>query len=268
MFRGMRVAPIVALMAALLFTVACGSTRIADGHQQFKGLSARARLFGDWPRVILWAWQRPTDLSFIDPQRVGVSYLVKTIRLEAEAVLVQPNLNSLRVPAGTKVMACARIETDRGSPPSLSPQQAREAASQLASLAKFPDAKAVQIDFDATASQRAFYRDLLTELRCRLPRPFPLSVTALGSWCLGDDWISNLPIDEAVPMLFRMGPDRASILLRLEAGDDFEEPLCRQSAGISTDELVPWLPAGRRLYIFNPNAWSKATFDKVVNIKE
>jgi hypothetical protein len=264
----MRVAAVAILLAGLLFTLACRSTRIGDGHQQFKGLSATARVFGDWPRVILWAWQRPTDLSFIDPQRVGVSFLVRTIRLKGERVLVQPNLNGLRVPVGTKLMACARIETDRGSLPSLSPQQAREAAIQLASLAKFPDAKAVQIDFDATASQRDFYRHLLTELRHRLPQPLPLSITALGSWCLGDDWISNLPIDEAVPMLFRMGPDRASILVRLEAGDDFEEPLCRQSAGISTDELVLRLPARRRLYIFNPNAWSKATFDKVVNIKE
>jgi hypothetical protein len=64
-----------------------------------------------------------------------------------------------------------------------------------------------------------------------------------------------------------MGPDRASILLRLEEGEDFEEPLCRQSVGISTDELVPQLPAGRRLYIFNPNTWTKATFNKVVIIK-
>jgi hypothetical protein len=165
-------------------------------------------------------------------------------------------------------MACARIETDPGSPPSLSAQQAREAAIGLAPLADFPGAKAVQIDFDATASQRDFYRNLLNELRHRLPRSFPLSITALGSWCMGDDWISHFPIDEAVPMLFRMGPDRASILLRLEAGDDFEEPLCRQSSGISTDELVPRLPPGRRLYIFNPRAWTKATWDKVVIIKE
>ena len=217
--------------------------------------------------MILWAWQRPEDLSFINPQRVGVSYLVKTIQLTGQNVFVQPNLNGLKVPAGTWVMACARIETDAGSPPSLSPQQARETASALASLAQFPDAKAVQIDFDATASQRDFYRNLLMELRRRLPRQYPLSITALGSWCVGDDWIAHLPIDEAVPMLFRMGPDRASILLRLEEGEDFEEPLCRQSVGISTDELVPQLPAGRRLYIFNPNTWTKATFNKVVIIK-
>jgi hypothetical protein len=218
--------------------------------------------------VTLWAWQRPEDLSFIDPQRVGVAYLVKTIQLKGEDVFVQPNLNGLKVPAGTKVMACARIETDPGAPPSLSPREARETASQLASLAEFPDAKAVQIDFDATASQRDFYRHLLVELRRRLPKSFPLSITALGSWCAGDDWISQLPVEEAVPMLFRMGPDRNSMLLLLRDGDDFRDPLCRQSVGISTDEPLPRLPAGRRLYIFNSHGWTKAAFDNIVTNKE
>ena len=69
-------------------------------------------------------------------------------------------------------------------------------------------------------------------------------------------------------MLFRMGPDRASILLRLDAGEDFEEPLCRQSAGISSDESVPPLPSDRRLYIFTPRPWTQTTFDNVVIIKK
>jgi hypothetical protein len=252
----MKVLPFATLTAGLLFAVACGSSRIASGNQRAAGA-----LFDGWPPVIVWAWQRPEDLSFINPRQVGVSRLVETILLKGEAVIVVPNLNGLRVPVGAKLMACARIESSPGFSATLSPSQAREAAKQLASLARSPGAKAVQIDFDATDSQRDFYRTLLIELRQRLPRSFPISITALGSWCVGDDWISHLPVDEAVPMLFRMGPDRASILRRLEDGDDFQEPLCRQSAGISTDEVVPRLPAGRRLYIFNPRAWTKATLD-------
>lgn len=261
MFLRMKVLPFATLIAGLLFAGACGSTRIAARNQR-----AAAPLFDGWPPVVLWAWQRPENLSFVNPQQVGVSRLVETILLKGEAVIVVPNLNGLRIPAGTKVMACARIESDPASSATLLPSQAREAAKQLASLAQSPDAKAVQIDFDATDSQRDFYRLLLTELRRRLPRPFPISITALGSWCIGDDWISRLPVDEAVPMLFRMGPDRASILTRLEDGDDLPEPLCRQSAGISTDEAAPRLPVGRRLYIFNPNAWTKATFDRIAII--
>jgi hypothetical protein len=254
----MRIGFIVVGIAGLLFAFACGSSRIAGRTHHAESESNGA--FARWPPLILWAWQQPEDLSFIDPRRVGVSYLVETIHLGGGTVAVQPNSNGLKIPCGARLMACARIDTATAGPPALSPLQFEETVSQLASLAKFPDAKAVQVDFDATVSQRGFYRKVLIELRRRLPPHMPLSITALASWCQGDDWIARLPVTEAVPMLFRMGADRASILLRLRAGDDFEEPLCRESAGISADELVPRLPAGRRLYIFNPSTWTQESF--------
>ena len=34
------------------------------------------------PQLILWAWERPTDLRFIDAKRVGVAFLAKSILLE------------------------------------------------------------------------------------------------------------------------------------------------------------------------------------------
>ena len=91
----------------------------------------------------------------------------------------------------------------------------------------------------------------------------PLSITALGSWCIGDDWLSGLPIAEAVPMLFRMGPDRSAVTQWLARGEDLREPLCRGSVGVSTDE--PWpapLPA-RHVYVFHPRAWNQESFAAV-----
>jgi len=60
-----------------------------------------------------------------------------------------------------------------------------------------------------------------------------------------------------------MGPDRRPILLHLEAGGDFSEPACRHSLGISTDESVPLLPAGRRLWVFHPRPWSPAALQEL-----
>ena len=60
----------------------------------------------------------------------------------------------------------------------------------------------------------------------------------------------GLPVAEAVPMLFRMGPDHYS------AGGDFSGDLCRSSVGVSTDELPSRIPSGRRVYVFDPCAWS------------
>jgi Protein of unknown function (DUF3142) len=258
----MKTFAIAALVACLLLMNAC--SRKPNTSETPLGRVEATRNQAAWPRVVLWAWERPEDLRFIDPRRVGVSYLVKTIHIERNGITEHPNLKGLRVPAGTWIMACARIEGTGNFASADSSKEVDQVVSQLEPLAKFPDAKAVQIDFDATTSQRSFYRALLERLRQRLPRNIPLSITALASWCEGDDWISPLPVDEAVPMLFRMGPDGPSILFRLQSRGDLKEPLCRMSVGISTDEYAPHLATGRRLYIFDVNGWTKAAFERTM----
>jgi hypothetical protein len=114
------------------------------------------------------------------------------------------------------------------------------------------------VDFDAVASERPFYSGLLSRLRRALPARWSLSITALASWCLGDPWIGALPIDDAIPMLFRMGADARAIRARLGSGRDFALPVCRASLGVSLDEPLA-LPAGRRIYVFSPTGWSPAT---------
>ena len=253
---------IAAIVVCVTLINACGP--LTDSALEPLGRAEATRNPAAWPKVILWAWERPEDLRFIDPRRVGVSYLVKTIHIETNAITVQPNLNGLRVPAGTWIMACARIESDGNVPAGDSTKDVDLLVSLLEPLAKFPDARAVQIDFDATASQRGFYRAVLDRLRQHLPRNMPLSITALASWCEGDDWIARLPVEEAVPMLFRMGPDGPSIVSRLQLQGDFHEPLCHMSIGISTDEFAPRLPDGRRLYIFDVNGWTRAAFESTM----
>jgi len=81
-----------------------------------------------------------------------------------------------------------------------------------------------------------------------------LSITALASWCSYDDWLAGLPIDEAVPMFFRMEPDRSFAppdLPQLR----IREPLCATSIGISTHEMYAGSLAGKRLYFFPDRGW-------------
>jgi hypothetical protein len=81
----------------------------------------------------------------------------------------------------------------------------------------------------------------------------PLTVTALASWCM-QTWLDDLPIDEAVPMLFRMGPGAAEFRAIGKSGL-WKAKICRGSVGLSTDE--PQVAArGRRVYIFNPAGWT------------
>jgi len=226
--------------------------------------SSRNETTAGVPRFILWAWERPTNLRFIDPSRVGVAFLAKTIRIAADRVESKPRLQALDLPPNAKLIAVTRIETDRNAPPQLSNEQRDAVVAAIAQLSALPNVREIQIDFDATKSQRGFYRELIVQLRRRLPSDVRLSITALASWCMDDDWISDLPIDEAVPMLFRMAGDGRSIINRLNSGDDFNSPACRGSYGISTDESRPQLISARKLYVFSADVWTEDSVHKLL----
>ncbi len=199
----------------------------------------------EFPRVMLWAWERPEKLDFINPREAGVAFLARTVYLRGGMVTVRPRLQPLVVAPGTALMAVVRIEAqDSGPVARIEVEHAILDATELRGV------RALQIDFDAKVSERDFYRGVLLDLRRVLPASIPLSITALASWCEYDDWISGLPVAEAVPMLFRMGAES------YRPGDDFRPGMCRTSVGISTDEPLAEIPHGRRVYIFHPRSWS------------
>ena len=159
-------------------------------------------------------------------------------------------------------------------------------AAKIVSLIKntldLPDVKAIQIDFDAVVSERAFYRRIMTELAeeigardkgrgtnpetsvpsSRITRP-SLTMTSLASWCTGDAWFNDFPVDEAVPMVFQMGADSDKIKAYLRNGNDWQEPLCRGSYGISIDDgEFEGIRSGRRMYFFSNSAWKRSNLPK------
>jgi hypothetical protein len=249
---------LAALMLALIFFFGRFDTEV---KALLFSASSEDRM-SEFPEIILWAWERPEDLRFINTDEVGVAFLARTIYLQNDKAIIRPRLQPLSVLPETKLIAVARIESNRSA--RLSPAERAQAVTAIAELARNETVAAIQIDFDARSSEREFYRDLLTDLRRELPSRVRLSITALASWCMGDNWLTGLPIDEAVPMLFRMGVDRPNILARLEAGTDFSARIARHSLGLSTDEPLTALPPGRRVYVFNPRSWSKQSAQKIV----
>ena len=233
-----------------------------SGRLNTEAVSATEDRMSQFPKIILWAWERPEDLRFINTDEVGVAFLARTIYLQNDKVIVRPRFQPLSIAPETKLIAVARIESNRSA--QRTPAERTQAVTAIAELARNETVAAIQIDFDARSSEREFYRDLLVDLRRELPPRVRLSITALASWCMGDNWLADLPIDEAVPMLFRMGVDRLNILARLEAGKDFSAAIARHSLGLSTDEPLDALPAGRRVYVFNPRSWSEQSAQKIV----
>src|ERR1041385_5312185 len=213
-----------------------------------------------FPPRILWAWERAEDLEFLDPHQFAVAFLAQTLVLKNDEVVFNPRRQPLKVGPDTKLIAVTRVESQKttGAPAALSANQRQRLVELVLKTLALENVAAVQIDFDATTSERAFYRSLLQELRQRLPDNMPLSMTALASFCVGDPWIRDLPVDEAVPMIFRMGADDRTIKSFLARGNDFREPICRRSYGIAVDEpLAMNVDPSRRQYIFNVRAWTE-----------
>jgi len=252
----------VVILASLALGLTKGRSIIGRRNSDTK---ARAN---EMPRVILWAWERPTDLRYINPRDVGVAFLAKTIRLQGQVVTVRPRLQPLNLPQGAGVIAVARVETDVIKKAALFGQQREQLAAAIAEMAHLPRVSQIQIDFDATESERQFYRDVIFNVRGRLPAHVGLSITALASWCTSDDWISDLPIDEAVPMLFRMGVEEKQFSNRLESGEDFNAAPCRLSYGVSTDEPRTNLSRDRRLYVFNPDPWTETSVRAILESRK
>lgn len=225
-----------------------------------KSLSPGSSL-SEFPRIVLWAWERPEDLRFLESRPAGVAFLATTVRLSGGAIQTVRRRQPLLVALDTPLMVVVRVESVRGTRPSLSRSQREAVVEAALAASRLPRVKAVQIDGDAAASERAFFRATLTDLRERLDRRLGLSFTALASWCAGDRWLSGLDVDETVPMLFQMGPDAAAI--RARAAENRLAPECRAAVGFATDE--PFAPASGRIYLFSPEPWTLGRYEAALS---
>lgn len=263
----------VLLIAAVALSIAAGVIVLTVRNMRNPSLALAlptlpAVALNGMPTRVLWAWEEPEDLQTL-PTNVGVAYLAETYLL-SDHIVVLPRRQPLSPAPGAPLIAVVRIETRPGFADT--PAMRLAVAERLAYYGTKADiragarggVRALQIDFDATQSQQPFYRGVLEALRPQLPRTLPLSITALVTWCGPHSWLHTLPIDEAVPMEFRMGGPRTLATSITRSRYAITEPLCRTSLGLSTDE--PWpaslaaLNPSTRVYLFAPRPWRPAEF--------
>ncbi len=222
-------------------------------------------LSNQMPPKILWAWERPEDLRFIDPAKFGVAFLAQTLYLQKDEVNFKPRRQPLELAEDTYLIAVTRIETLKNeNRPALSDQQKKKVVLLIKNTLELPDVKAIQIDFDVVVSERNFYKNLVLDLKKELPENTPLTITSLASWCVGDTWFNEFPIDEAVPMAFDMGADDKPIRDFLVKENDWNEPLCRGSYGVSVDQpLKVNFKTNRRIFYFSAKPWKQTDLQKL-----
>jgi hypothetical protein len=221
------------------------------------------------PRVMLWAWERQEQLSCLDTTKLGIAFYAGTIILTNNDFFFQPRLQSLKIPPSTYLEAVVRIENRGGNIPQLSNSTMRSLLSTITTIANRPNIKAIQIDYDAKVNERAFYRHLLADLRQALPNHIPLTITALASWCLGDNWLTSIPVDEVVPMLFDMGAGRQDILSFIKLAKWEQMSLLQECIGLCPTEtdttdifkqrFTKW---PKRIYFFSKQPWNTNTIRK------
>lgn len=220
----------------------------------------------EMPKKILWAWERPEDLRFLDTDKFGAAFLAQTLILQGDEVIFRPRRQPLELAPNTYLIAVTRIETtkDNKRTAKLSEEQQKKIVSLVKKTLELPGVKTIQIDFDVVVSERNFYRNLIVDLKNSLPENTPLTMTALASWCAGDTWFNDFPVDEAVPMIFEMGADSDRVRSFLTNGNDWREPLCKGSYGISIDEpLNIGFKPNRRFYYFKSKAWERSDLEKL-----
>ena len=145
------------LAAALpLIGLSCNNTRVEIRNRIDEN---------SFPQTILWAWERPEDLEFLDPQQFAVAFLAQTLVLKGDEVFFNPRRQPLKVRPEMRLIAVTRIESEKAT--ALSATQREKLVDLVLRTRELKNVSALQIDFDATTSQREFYRTLLHELRRR-----------------------------------------------------------------------------------------------------
>jgi hypothetical protein len=73
----------------------------------------------DYPKIILWAWERKEDLRFINNKNIEIAYLALTIRISHNALVLRRRNNILLKDEKVNSFPVIRIEAANNSLPYL-----------------------------------------------------------------------------------------------------------------------------------------------------
>jgi hypothetical protein len=233
--------------------------------------AAQAERAASLARGAAWIWPSsngpPAAPGAAAPYREA-AVLVESLLLRAEGVEHGGRKLPLHLPTGVRLLPVVHVEAAADSPAAFTAAQRAAviaAVRRQASLAA-NGAGMLQLDFEAPARQHEAYRALVAAVREALPAGVQLSVTALAHWCTQGDWLDRLPVDEVVPMLYRLGPHAPAWRRRFEQADPALASRCRGLAlGFATNDPPPTtlLVSTPRPYWFDETAWTNPSYPPV-----
>lgn len=220
------------------------------------------------PDLLYWAWEAPQDMTGIDPDKSGIAELAASIYIKANRSFYHLRQQPLRAPENIYRIAVIHIEARPRWKPLLDQQMANIIAMKIKNIYGKKSYNALQIDFEASVVQRAFYQKLLLAIRKRMGRELFISITGLASWCTSDGWIgrANLPVDLVVPMYFSLGFDagqRQAFINHFPGTINRLAPECQSAIGLATFEKwqLP-LRAHVPVFVFTKGPWNAQTLQQ------
>ncbi|MBX9697189.1 MAG: hypothetical protein K2X53_03795 [Alphaproteobacteria bacterium] len=231
--------------------------------------SALIFMMVDWMQVQplplpfnIWTWDRFDDLSFMEGQQGKIAALIATFRVSASGrVITELRHHDFLRPHSVSLITVFRLEI---APTTIVRDESiNQIVASIQGLSS--RGEEIQIDFDATKSQRPLYKKLLLKLRDSTDKR--LSMTALASWCTHDPWLDSLPIEYAVPMMYTLGRDQLQMHHYLRANKHWGVRACKGYVGLSLNDLSllenPSIMSTHKVFLFNNHAWSQEDFKRI-----
>jgi hypothetical protein len=226
--------------------------------------AAPAEITASLGHGVAWIWPNSNGPQVVRSDAapyLEAAVLVESLILHARDVEHGGRMQPLVLPAGVGLVPVVHVEAGADAPADITPAQRDAVAAAVRRHAGTAAAGAgmLQLDFEAPARQRDAYRALVANVREALPAGVRLSVTALVHWCTQGDWLDRLPVDEVVPMLYRLGPRADDWRRRFVQNDAGLAHRCRGPAlGFATNDPPPsaLLARAARPYWFDEAAWS------------
>ncbi|QRN04006.1 hypothetical protein GH742_09065 [Legionella sp. MW5194] len=217
------------------------------------------------PGLLYWAWEAPQEMTDINPRQSGIAELAASIYIKRNHPFYHLRQQPLHTPDAIYRVAVIHIEARARWKPQLDKPMAEKLAQEIKTIYQKKHYDALQIDFEASASQRTFYQQLLGALRQLMGSEQVISITALASWCTSEPWIARarLPVDQVVPMYFSLNRDRRERQAFIHSFPHTMArlaPECQSAIGLATFEPWPFpLRARVPVFVFTKGAWNPHT---------
>jgi hypothetical protein len=244
--------------------------RLAIAIALFAVLSASAcRRRAVEPRdVTPWVWHRSEDLRGIDPS-YGLAVLLLSIELNQSLLTMQPRVQALQSDTAPRTIGVVRIDVQRGAVPS--DEHREEMAKRISVLPERFALHGIQIDLDATVSQRQFYGDRASVRSQQNASRYSFIHNGSGVVVRGRSLDSRLADLGSSAHAVRDGSGRTSCArparARRRLHVRYLPPQCRavySGAGVSD-------PGKTSVFLFAPPGWTKesiAVADRVRRVCE